>query len=352
VELNVIVVGASGYSGLELIRILLQHPNVRITHLFAGHQEYENVIQLFPHLRSFLDLPIATLDQLTDLKIMELKQEADVIFLATPSGVSSYWAPKFFNQGFHVIDLSGDFRLKDVKVYQQWYQKAEPDEEIVKQAVYGLAEVFPNEIKKARFIANPGCYTTSILLALAPLFKRKRSIQSVIIDAKSGVSGAGRGLNIGAHYSEVNENLKVYKVGKHQHIPEVEQVLSQLSERNVTVQMITHLIPMTRGILSTIYLDFNEPMDVQLITSFYQEDYGNQPFIRLLPQGSFPETKQVYGTNFCDMSLYHDQRTNRFIIFSAIDNLVKGAAGQAVQNLNLMMGWNQTLGLRQVPIYP
>ncbi|WP_339060469.1 N-acetyl-gamma-glutamyl-phosphate reductase [Tepidibacillus marianensis] len=351
-ELNVIIVGASGYSGLELIRILLQHPKVTITHLFAGHQEYDTVIQLFPHLRSFLDLPIETLEQLTDQKIKELKQEAEFVFLATPSGVSSHWGPKFFNHGFQVIDLSGDFRLKDVKVYEEWYQKKGPDVEIVKHAVYGLAEVFPDEIKDANYIANPGCYTTSILLALAPLYKRKVPIQSVIIDAKSGVSGAGRGLSIAAHYSEVNENLKAYKVGKHQHIPEVEQILSQLSERNIVVQMITHLIPMTRGILSTIYLDIEEEIELSQVFQFYREDYEQQPFIRLLPQGSYPETKQVCGTNFCDISIFYDERTKKLVLFSAIDNLVKGAAGQAVQNLNLMMRWDQTLGLKQIPIYP
>ena len=356
-ELNVMIVGASGYSGLELIRILLQHPKITITHLFAGHTEYESVIEIFPHLRSFLNHPIETLDQLTEQKISELKQEVNVVFLATPSGVSSQWGPLFYEYGFTVIDLSGDFRLKDGNTFEQWYRLDQPDPEVLSKAVYGLAEVFPEEIKEARYIANPGCYTTSILLALAPLYKRKLPINSVIIDAKSGVSGAGRGLSFATHYSEINENLKAYKVGKHQHIPEVEQTLSQLSGQKVIVQMTTHLIPMTRGILSTIYLDFGETIaegtfDLDQILSFYHEDYGNQPFVRLLPQGVFPETKQVYGTNFCDIAIYHDSRTKKLILFSVIDNLVKGAAGQAVQNLNIMMGWEQTTGLFQVPIYP
>ncbi|TCS83288.1 N-acetyl-gamma-glutamyl-phosphate reductase [Tepidibacillus fermentans] len=350
--LNVVIVGASGYSGVELIRILLQHPNVTIRHLFIHTQEQEKLDELYPHFRSFINIPIRSVSQLADEKIAELKETSELVFLATPSGVSKDLAPKFLNAGFKVIDLSGDFRLKDPVLYEEWYKKDAAEPRFLERSVYGLSEVFPNQIKEGCFIANPGCYATSILLALAPFYRRQIPIRSVIIDAKSGVSGAGRGLSRNTHFSEVNDNFKVYKVGKHQHIPEIEQVLTKLSGKKETVQMMTHLLPITRGILSTIYLDLEDRMTDEIVAQLYREDYQNQPFIRIRPQGEYPETKQVYGSNFCDIGYYVDQRTGRVILFSAIDNLMKGAAGQAVQNLNLMMGWDQTLGLTQIPIYP
>lgn len=351
-KINVIIAGASGYSGLELIRILLLHPNVNITHLFVSSQEYPSILEIYPHLESFIDLPLETLDQLTEEKIVELKSTVQVVFLATPSGVSKEWGTKFLKHGFKIIDLSGDFRLKDPAQYEEWYQKEAADAEMLEQATYGLSEWFPEEIKKADYIANPGCYATSILLALAPLFHHRLSVKSVVIDAKSGVSGAGRGLNRSTHFSEVNDNFKTYKVGVHQHIPEIEQTLSQLGGKPVTVQMMTHLVPMTRGILSTIYVEFDQEIHKEDLLNLYQQDYQDQPFVRIRPYGEFPETKQVYGTNFCDIGLFLDSRTHRLILFSVIDNLLKGAAGQAVQNLNIMMGWDQKLGLTFIPIYP
>lgn len=351
-ELNVIVVGASGYSGIELIRILLQHPKVNIHHLFVHSQEGESIDRIYPHLRHLLESPIEKLSDLTIEKIVELKKENEVVFLATPSGVSKELGAQFLEAGFKVIDLSGDLRLKEPTQYEHWYHLEAADSSLLQQAVYGLSEVFPKEIKEANFIANPGCYATSILLALAPLYRRKLPIKSVIIDAKSGVSGAGRGYSRNTHFSEVNENFKAYKVGRHQHIPEVEQILTDLSGHQVTVQMMTHLLPITRGILSTIYLDLEKEYKEEELVQYYVEDYGNQPFIRVRPSGEYPETKQVVGSNYCDIGIFLDQRTKRLILFSAIDNLMKGAAGQAVQNLNLMMGWEQELGLRFVPIYP
>ena len=350
--LNVIIVGATGYSGLELIRILLQHPKVTITHLFANSEEYQSVVEIAPHLRNILDLPLKRLTNLTAENLLELRQKNDLVFLATPSGISQSMAPMFLHSGFKVIDLSGDFRIKDPSVYEEWYGLSAADRPLLEQATYGLAEIFPEKIKNTNFIANPGCYATSILLALAPLYKQNLTIKNVFVDAKSGVSGAGKKLSITSHYSEVNDNFKAYKIGKHQHIPEIEQVLTELGEKPTQVQLITHLLPMTRGILSTIYLDLEEEITDELIRSIYEKEYWAAPFVRVLPNGVYPETKQVYGTNYCDISLYVDQRTNKLVIFSVIDNLMKGAAGQAVQNLNIMMGWEQHLGLNFVPVYP
>lgn len=351
-NVNVVIVGASGYSGLELIRILLHHPKVTITHLFANSQGYQSITEIFPHLSSFIDIPIETLSTLTEDNLEKIKEVAKVVFLATPSGISKEWGPVFLQNGFKVIDLSGDFRLKDPSQYKEWYGLDAPDANLLQQATYGLSEWYADEIKHSNYIANPGCYATSILLALAPLFHHHIPVKSVIIDAKSGVSGAGRGLNRSTHFSEVNDNFKVYKVGAHQHIPEIEQILTELSGKPFTIQMMTHLIPMTRGTLSTIYIEFEKEMTYEEILELYQIDYGQQPFIRIRPKGEFPETKQVYGTNFCDIGLYLDKRTKRLIIFSAIDNLMKGAAGQAIQNLNLLMGWEQHLGLFFPPTYP
>lgn len=350
--MNVIVVGASGYSGIELIRILLQHPKVKIAHLFAHNQGYESILDIFPHLGSLINIPISILSDLTEERLLELKFSSEVVFLATPSGVSKEWGPRFLEYGFKVIDLSGDFRLKDRSTYEKWYQLEAPNNDVLQLATYGLSEWFPNQIRESNYIANPGCYATSILLALAPLFNHRLPVKSVIIDAKSGVSGAGKGYSRSTHYSETNENFKTYKVGVHQHIPEVEQVLTEFNHNPVTVQMMTHLVPMTRGILSTIYVDLAEDIAYQELFELYQQDYEWQPFIRIRQEGDYPETKQVYGTNFCDIGLYVDTRTKRLVIFSVIDNLMKGAAGQAVQNMNLMMGWEQSLGLTFVPIYP
>jgi len=351
-KVNAIIVGATGYGGIELIRILLNHPNIRISHLFAYSQDYPSVLEVYSHLNNMLDLPINTLEQLDDEQLRALKEQAEIVFLATPSGVSTAWGPKFLKHGFKVIDLSGDFRLKDPKQYENWYGKEPPKTNDLQKAVYGLTEWFAEDIKQAAYIANPGCYATSILLALAPLFHHRLPIKSIIIDAKSGVSGAGRGLTNNTHFAEVNDNFKTYKVGVHQHIPEIEQTLAQIGGQPVTVQMMTHLIPMTRGILSTIYVDFQQEISKEALRSLYHQSYDKHPFVRLRRDGEYPETKQVYGTNFCDIGLYQDQRTKRLILFSVIDNLMKGAAGQAVQNMNVMMGWDEKLGLHFVPIYP
>ena len=350
--MNIVVVGASGYSGIELIRLLLQHPKLNIVKLFVSSSDKSLISDIYPHLQALIDLPVNLLDELSDQKLEKLKNTAEVVFLATPSGVSKSWGPKFLKSGFRVIDLSGDFRLKSPEIYEEWYQQPAPLADELSLATYGLPEWFSDEIVDASYIANPGCYATSIILALAPMISANLTIKSIVVDAKSGISGAGKGFSRNTHFSEVNENFKAYKIGKHQHIPEIEQALGMLGVLEPKVQMITHLLPMTRGILSTIYVEIEERLSQQALEELYTKKYHGKAFVRVRTNGDIPETKQVYGTNFCDIGMFVDQRTNRIILFSVIDNLVKGAAGQAIQNLNIMMGWDEGLGLTYVPMYP
>lgn len=350
--MNAIIVGATGYSGLELIKLLIQHPKMNIYKLFGHQTEYDSIVDVYPHLKSFIDIPLEILDGVDDDKIKEMRKNAEVVFLATPSGVSTKIGPMFLKQGFKVIDLSGDFRLNDAEIYKKWYSLDAPSTELLNQAVYGLPEWFSDEIKTANYLANPGCNATGVILGIAPLFSNHIPINGIVADVKSGVSGAGRGANRATHFSEVNENIKAYKIGQHKHIPEIEQIISKLDGKEHTIQLIPHLVPMTRGILSTIYVDLAKDTTYAEIYNIYQKAYCEQPFIRLCKEGTFPETKQVTGTNLCDIGLYFDQRTKRLIVISAIDNLLKGASGQAVQNLNIMMGWDQTLGLSFVPTFP
>lgn len=350
--MNVIVVGATGYSGLELIKTLIQHPKVNIYKLFGHQTEYNSIVDVYPHLKSFIDIPLEILDDVDDVKLKEMRKNADVVFLATPSGVSTKIGPMFLKHGFKVIDLSGDFRLNDADIYKKWYLLDAPSDDLLNQAVYGLPEWFSDEIKTANYLANPGCNATGVILGIAPLFSNHISINGVIADVKSGVSGAGRGTNRATHFSQVNENIKAYKIGQHKHIPEIEQIISTLDGKTHTIQLIPHLVPMTKGILSTIYIDLAKDTSYEEIYDIYEKAYSEQPFIRLCKEGDFPETKHVTGTNLCDIGIYFDQRTKKLIIVTAIDNLLKGASGQAIQNLNIMMGWDQKLGLSFVPTFP
>lgn len=352
VRVKVIIIGATGYSGIELIRILSKHPNFAISYLFANSEEIDNLSKLYPHLINFLSLPVRKINEVKEDEWFKLKEEVDLIFLATPAGISSELGYKLWRIGFRIIDLAGDYRIRKTSDYEKWYKLPANLNELREKAVYGLAEVFPEEIKTATYIANPGCYATSVLLGLAPIFKNKLKIKQLLIDAKSGVSGAGRKLSLFTNYSEINENLKPYKVGTHQHIPEIEQTLEKLSNQEVKVTFIPHLVPMTRGILSSIYLDIADEISLDDLQKLYQVMYHGQPFVRLLKEGEYPATKQVYGSNYTDIALYQDRRTNKVIIFSAIDNLIKGAAGQAVQNANLMFGFPQETGLDYIPLYP
>jgi len=252
-----------------------------------------------------------------------------------------------------VVDLSGDFRLKTEALYEKWYKKPAAAEAFLQQSVYGLSEWFADEVESSTFVANPGCYPTATLLGLAPLVSKQMvKSNSIIIDAKSGISGAGRGLSQMAHYAEINENMKIYKVNQHQHIPEIESILEKWDEEIGHVTFSTHLVPMTRGIMSTIYAELSEESSVQELHQLYVDTYQNSPFVRVRKAGEFPSTKEVSASNYCDIGVAFDERTKRITIVSVIDNLVKGAAGQAIQNANIMMGFEQQAGIGLLPVFP
>ncbi|GIP21735.1 N-acetyl-gamma-glutamyl-phosphate reductase [Paenibacillus sp. J22TS3] len=341
------IVGSTGYGGVELIRFLLDHPKVKITSVISASSAGVPITDGFPHLTDIL------VQDLDGVDVQEIASKADVVFTATPSGVSAKLVPQFVEAGLKVIDLSGDFRLKDGQSYEQWYKHDAPASELLDLAAYGLSEIYGDKVKGQQLISNPGCYPTATLLGLIPAVKAGWIDPStIIIDAKSGVSGAGRGMSLMTHYSEINENLKAYKVNKHQHIPEIEQVLADVAGEKVTVTFTTHQVPMTRGIMSTMYASLNGSHTNEELVELYKQYYEGRKFIRIRPEGQYPATKEVYGSNYCDIGFVVDSRTNRVTIISVIDNVVKGAAGQAVQNLNLMMGWDETLGLNFTPIYP
>lgn len=345
-SMRVAVVGATGYSGVEVIRLLQYHPRIELVKVFSSSQDGVALHSVFPHLKSIIGL------DLTLIQIEELIQGVDAVFFGTPSGISKEWIPALMDAGIMCIDISGDFRL-DAEAYEQWYGKTPAPTKYLEQAVYGLSEIYEERIRNAKLLSNPGCFPTATLLGLAPILKAGLiRLDSIIIDAKTGVSGAGRGLSLGTHYSEVNENTKAYKVGVHQHIPEIERYASEMAGTQLQVTFTTHLVPMTRGILSTMYTDLNAPKQTAELISLYEDFYHTAPFVRVRAEGEFPTTKEVYGSNFCDIGLLADARTGKLIIVSVIDNVVKGAAGQAIQNLNIMQGWDSTLGLQHTPIYP
>ncbi|MFC0211092.1 N-acetyl-gamma-glutamyl-phosphate reductase [Paenibacillus chartarius] len=347
---RVAIVGSTGYGGVELIRLLQAHPQVEITSVISSSSAGAPIAEGFPHLTE-----IRT-DALDGVDVGLMKSKADVVFLATPAGVAAKLAPQLLDAGLKVIDLSGDFRLRSAAEYETWYKHAPADEAYLSKAVFGLAEVFGDRVRGVDFISNPGCYPTATLLGLVPAVKAGWiDPATIIIDAKSGVSGAGRGLSQTVHYAEANENLSAYKVNRHQHIPEIEQTLSDVAGRPVVTTFTTHLVPMTRGIMSTMYASIVGGPGARSEADFiglYKEFYAGRKFVRVRPQGKLPATKEVWGSNYCDIGFAVDSRTGRVTIVSVIDNLVKGAAGQAIQNLNLMMGWDEATGLQFIPAYP
>lgn len=349
-QIRAAIVGSTGYGGGELIRLLLQHPHVTITSVISSSNAGEPLTAGFPHFQDML--PVDTLDGVDP---QQMREKADIVFTATPSGVSGKLVPQLLETGLKVVDLSGDFRLKDRTQYEQWYKHEAPPQAALDQAVYGLTEIYAQQVKEAPFISNPGCYPTATTLGLIPAVEMGMIDHStIIVDAKSGVSGAGRGLSIGSHYSEMNENFKAYKVNKHQHIPEIEMVLSERAGAAVTTTFTTHLVPMTRGILCTMYATIADDryMNEEAWIELYRNYYAGRKFVRIRSKGQWPATKEVSGSNFCDIGFSVDARTRRVTIISVIDNLVKGAAGQAIQNMNVMLGWDEAEGLRLAPLYP
>lgn len=344
--MKVSIIGTTGYGGIELLRILNSHPVFKIHSIHSTKGEVP-IWNEYPHLFNILDKKIEEAD------FDKIAEESDLVFLATPSGVSSSIAEEIMKRNVKMIDLSGDLRLKTEGEYQQWYKKTPAKHEIVKEAVYGLSEWNHAEISEAKSIANPGCYATSALLGLAPV-TRENIIdkRSIIIDGKSGTSGAGKSLVKSSLFAEVNENFRIYKVNEHQHTPEIEQQLKQWNSEIKPITFSTHLLPITRGIMTTIYVQLLEDWKSERILELYKESYDGQPFVRVRPLNTYPSVKEVATTNYCDIGINFDERTGRLTIVSVIDNLMKGAAGQAVQNANIMFGLDQTKGLGFLPVYP
>ncbi len=341
------IIGSTGYAGAELVRLVSRHSKLDIKFLDSRSYASMEYSKVYPNFKNIVNDKCVSIDLEKDL------DNIDVLFTALPHGLSQDLVKKILEKGKKVVDLSADFRIKDADTYEKWYDTKHEAKDILNKAIYGLSEIYSDDISKAELVANPGCYPTSILLPLYPLLKENLiSNDRVIVDSKSGVSGAGRSLGDGNLFSQCNENLRAYNIGGHRHIPEIEQELSIAAKKEVMIQFTPHLAPMTRGILSTIYLDNTNNVKAEEIKNILTDYYANQQFVRILDQGELPQTKAVYSSNYCDIGFKVDERTNNIIIVSAIDNLVKGAAGQAVQNMNLMFGFDSGEGLEQPPIWP
>lgn len=333
--INVAVVGATGYTGEEIVKILSGHKEVKITSLSAIIDKPTKISDVFPALRGKCDCLCKELD------IDEVNSSSDCVFLALPHRVSLKFAPKFLSEGKKVIDLSADYRLPSA-VYKKWYGSEQSDKVNLKKAIYGLPELHRCDIKKATLLANPGCYPTSVILAAAPLVKDKAVELEIIVDSKSGVTGAGRKADLALTFGEVDENMKAYKLNMHQHKPEMTQELSKLAGSDLDVVFSPHLVPMNRGILSTLYFKLKKDLNPKNVLALYKKFYESEPFVRILDSG-LPQVRDVVNTNFCDIGM--SVVGNRVIVVSCIDNLKKGAAGQAVQNMNIMYGFDEKEGL-------
>ncbi len=344
---RVAIVGASGYTGVELLRILKLHPSAVVTVVTSRKNAGIAVEELFPSLHGYESLRFSAPEP------QEICQKADLVFTAVPHQTAMSVVPAFLDAGLKVVDLSADFRIRNRETYEKWYQEhSAPD--LLSEAVYGLPELYREKIAQARLAANPGCYPTSSILPLAPLLKSGTvSPDGIIIDSKSGTSGAGRGASVATLFCEVNEGFKAYKVGDHRHTPEIEQELASAAGTGVRINFTPHLVPMNRGILSTIYCKLkDQAATTGKIISELSEFYADSPFVRILPEGTFPNVSSVRGSNYCDIGVKVDDRTGRLILVSVIDNLVKGASGQAVQNMNIMCGFDENTALEAAAIYP
>lgn len=341
------IIGSTGYAGAELVRLLLGHKEAEI--VWYGSRSYidQNYASVYRNMFELVDA------KCLDDNMDELAKRADVIFTATPQGLCASLIKEEILENTKIIDLSADFRIKDVKTYEQWYGIEHKAPQFIEEAVYGLCEINREEVKKARLIANPGCYPTCSTLSIYPLAKEGLiDMNSIIIDAKSGTSGAGRGAKVANLYCEVNENIKAYGVASHRHTPEIEEQLSYASGENVLLNFTPHLVPMNRGILITAYANLKKDISEDEIRAIYKKYYEKEYFVRLLEKGDTPETRWVEGSNFVDVNIKVDPRTKRVIMMGAMDNLVKGAAGQAVQNMNLLFGLDEKEGLMQPPMFP
>jgi N-acetyl-gamma-glutamyl-phosphate reductase len=341
------IIGSTGYAGQEIVRLLLQHGGVEIK--WYGSRSYidEKYYNVFRNMFQLVD------ERCLDDNMDELAKQVDVIFTATPQGLCAKLVSEEILSQVKIIDLSADFRIKDAATYEEWYGIKHASPEFIDEAVYGLCEINREKVKNARLIANPGCYPTCSFLSIYPLAKAGLiDMNSIIIDAKSGTSGAGRGAKVANLFCEVNENIKAYGVATHRHTPEIEEQLSYASGQNVTINFTPHLVPMMRGILVTAYANLTKEVTYEEVKAIYDEAYQNEKFVRVLEKDATPETRWVEGSNYVDVNFKIDPRTNRIIMMGAMDNLVKGAAGQAVQNMNLMFGFPEDQGLDLVPMFP
>lgn len=338
------IVGATGYTGVELLRFLVTHPEVEITMVTSRSNAGSRVDAMFPNLRGYLDLEFVAPDT-------EALCACDLVFFATPNGVAMQSTPELLAAGVKVIDLAADFRIKDVAVWEEWYGMTHACSNLLADAVYGLPELNREKIKQAQLIANPGCYPTAVTLGLLPLLKSGYiRLDDIIADTKSGVSGAGRKANVGTLLCEAGESFKAYGIAGHRHQPEIAQTLSVVSGEAVNLTFVPHLLPMIRGIEATLYI--KKSANRADLNTLYADYYRDEPFVDVLPEGMPPETRSVRGSNVCQISPNQPKHTDRIIVLSVIDNLVKGAAGQAVQNMNLMLGFDETMGLRQAALLP
>lgn len=349
-RLPVAIVGASGYGGVQLVRLLLEHPLVEIAYLGGSGSVGQTFAELYPHLSHRINLPIE------DCEPEAIAQRARVVFLSLPNGLAAKLAPRLLAKGCKVLDLSADYRFKDLSIYENWY-KGEPrsDRDLASKAVYGLPELHHNRIAEADLVGCPGCYPTASLLALLPLLKQGLiDLNSIIIDAKSGTSGGGRQPpKTNLLLAEADSSLSAYGITNHRHTPEIEQICSEVAGHDVLVQFTPHLIPMVRGILATVYARMRDPgLTKDDLRTIYKSFYRTSKWVKILPNGVYPQTKWACGTNLCYIGLEVDPRTGRVIVVSAIDNLMKGQAAQALQCLNIMMGWEETMGLPQLAFYP
>ncbi|HJF19624.1 MAG TPA: N-acetyl-gamma-glutamyl-phosphate reductase [Enterococcus columbae] len=337
------IVGVTGYTGIELIRLIQQHPYLTLGTIHRSEEEPISIATMYPHLKGLE----ATIEAFNAQKIM---QENDLVFFATPAGVTKELVAPFVENNFLVIDLSGDLRLKEPSQYESWYQRSACDQEILKQAIYALPEF---SIKKGNLLSNPGCYATACNLLLAPLVKNQViDLDSIIIDAKSGLSGAGKNLTQSSHFVNVDENMTMYKLNRHQHIPEIIQFLQQWAPKLQHLHFTTSLIPVKRGIFVSAYLRLAANQTVELVTNAYRKCYIDQPFVRIQPINQLPQLQQVIGSNYCDIGFGYNKATKILTAVAVIDNLIKGASGQAIQNFNIWAGLPQTTGLMQMPIFP
>jgi len=338
------IIGGTGYTGVELLRLLAVHPQVRIAAITSRGESGRPVVDLFPSLRGFVGLAFSEPDP-------KALAECDVVFSATPNGVAMTYARAVLEGGGRIIDLAADFRLRDAAEWERWYGQPHACPELLAEAVYGLPEVHRERIREARLVANPGCYPTAVQLGFLPLVRSGLvDLDTLVADAKSGVSGAGRGANVTMLYGEAGDSLKAYGVAGHRHWPEILQGLSEAAQRPVGLTFVPHLTPMIRGIHATLYARLTgETEDLQRL---YEDSYADEPFVDVMPPGSHPETRSVRGANLCRIAVHRPHGAATVVVLSVIDNLVKGAAGQAVQNMNIMFDLDEAMGLAQPPLSP